>query len=291
MQTLFMILTFVTLFFLSKNIFRFMFAMENYNTHKKRLKQLEFQHKKETDPSELIDTVTKPIIEHLFSRIKPKGLDKLGSDLRMAKWDKVYTPIQYRAFNILLKVAGVFFFLILSKVHMGLASAWGIVLCFGIDFLLRNSISNRKEKLMMGFPEFIRVTTGYLTADIPFAQAVAEAIKYVDEEWTPILQSFVVECNLKSIDEALESLKNEVDLFEVREFVALVRLTLEQGGDAKESFSEQAQKVQEMLQDIVAIKVGKRQMMGVAIQAPLLLCNLMVFGLPTFSSMFSFSSM
>lgn len=291
MKVMSMVLFLVTLYFFTRNLFMLIFSMENYNVHRKRLKQLKFQQKEEASVTELIDTVTKPVITYVFSRMTPKNLEELEIDLRMAKWDKYFSPIQYRALDLTLKAIGVVMFLLLSKASMLMAVIWGVILCFGLGFLFNNSIKNRKEKLIADFPDFIRITEGYLTANVPFTEAVSQCIKYVGEEWKPILQNFVIECDIKSIDEALETLKKEVDLFEVREFVALVKLTLEQGGDARDSFSEQADKVREMQLDLMMAKIGKRQMMGVAIQAPLLLCNLLAFALPTVSSMLSFSSM
>lgn len=292
MIIVFALFAIITLFFLAKNIFVFIFSMENYNVHRKRLKQLQFNAKKEdADMSEIIDKVTKPVILHILPKLKPRNLEQLERDLRMAKWDKLFTPTQYRALSLTLKVAGLLAGLLLYNMSSAMALVWAVALIFGLDYLLRNSKNNRKEKLMTDFPDFIRITEGYLTANVPFSQAVSESIKYVGEEWKPILQDFVVQCDVKSIGEALESLKNEVDLFEVREFVALVKLTLEQGGDASESFSAQADKIREMQLDMIAIKIGKRQMMGIAIQAPLLLCNLLVFGLPTIASMTSFTAM
>jgi Flp pilus assembly protein TadB len=292
MQYLFAGIFLILLFFFAKNLLILLFSMENYNVHKKRLKQLKFQKKKEdADISELIDTVTKPVITHVFSRFKPKKLEEIESRLKMAKWDKHFTPIQYRALNLLLKVIGVLSFLLLINASFAIAIIWAVVLIFGMDFLFSNAIKNRKAKLISDFPDFIRITEGYLTANVPFSKAVEECIKYVGEEWKPILQHFVVECELKSIGEALEGLKREVDMFEVREFVALVKLTLEQGGDARESFSAQADKIREMQMDMIAIKIGKRQTMGIILQGPLLLCNIMVFGLPTVGSMTSFTSM
>lgn len=292
MKIVFAFLAIVTVFFLAKNIFVLVFSMENYNMHRKRLKQLQFNKKKEdADMGELIDTVTKPIITHILPKLKPRNLEQLERDLKMAKWDKNFTPAQYRALSLTLKIAGIIIGALLYNASAMIAFIWAGVLIFGMDYLFRNSRNNRKEKLVADFPDFIRITEGYLTANVPFSQAVAESIKYVGDEWKPILQNFVVECDVKSIGEALETLKKDVDLFEVREFVALVKLTLEQGGDASDSFSAQADKIREMQLDMMAMKIGKRQMMGIAIQAPLLLCNLLVFGLPTVSSMTNFSSM
>lgn len=292
MKIILAVLAITTLCFLAKNLFILIFSLENYNVHKKRLKQLQFNNKKtDMDMGELVDKVTKPVIRHILPKLKPKNLDQLDRDLKMAKWDKYFSPIQYRALSLTLKIAGVIMGLLLYNISSTLALIWAVALIFGIDFLFRNSKKNRRDKLLADFPDFIRITEGYLSANFPFSQAVAESIKYVGEEWKPILQHFVIECDVKSIEEALEGLKNDVDLFEVREFVSLVKLTLEQGGNASESFSAQADKIREMQLDRIAMKIGKRQMMGVAIQGPLLLCNLLVFGLPTLSSMTSFTSM
>jgi Flp pilus assembly protein TadB len=290
---IFALVAIVAMFFLARSLFILIFSMENYNVHRKRLKQLQFNNKKEDmEMTELIDKVTKPVIRHIFPKLKPRNLEQLERDLKMAKWDKNFTPIQYRALSLTLKVVGlVAGVLLYTAVAPFMGILWGVLLIFGMDFLLRNSKNNRKAKLIADFPDFIRITEGYLSANVSFSQAVAESIKYVGEEWKPILQNFVVECDVKSIDEALESLRTDVDLFEVREFVSLVKLTLEQGGSASESFSAQADKVREMQLDAMALKIGKRQMMATALQAPLLLCIMAIMGLPMVESMTGLSSM
>lgn len=281
----------VILFFIIRNICVFIFSLENYNIHKKRLKQLKFNKKHGSDIDDLIDTVTKPAITYILPRIKLRNMEKLEIDLKMAKWNKYFTPMQYRALNITLKVIGVIMFLLFFRASKFIAVLWAVILCFVMDLLFYNSISERKKRLLSDFPDFLRITQGYLSANIPFSKAVSETIKYVGDEWKPILRDFVVECDVKSIEDALENLKNRVDMFEVREFVALVKLAIEQGGDAKDSFTAQADKIREMQMDIIALKVGRRQLMGTLIQAPLLLCNLLVIGLPVISSMTGFTTM
>lgn len=265
--------------------------MENYKIHRKRMKQLQFNRKEDMDVAELVDKVTKPVITHVFPHIRPRKLEELEVDLRFAKWDKFFTPVQYRALNLLLKVVGVVALILFSKESLFIGIIWFVLGFFAMDYLLRNSITNRKEALLRDFPDFIRITEGYLTANIPFVQAVEESIKYVGDEWKPILQNFVVECEIKSVEEALDNLKKEVNIFETREFVALVKLTLSQGGDAKDSFTAQADKIRQMLIDQMEMKINKRKMMSTALQAPLLLCNILVIGLPTIDSMLNFSSM
>lgn len=279
------------IFFL-RNIFLLIFSMENYSIHKRRLRQLNFDKKKEdATTNDMIDAVTKPIINHVFSRFKPKKLELLERQLRMAKWDKHFTPIQYRALNYLLKAVGLIAFLLFFQVSTFMAVLWGFILIFAMDILFKNSVINRRDRIFNDFPEFIRIVEGYLTANMPFPKAVEESIKYVGDEWKPILKQFVIECEIKSIDEALEFLKEEVDLFEMREFVSIVKLNLEQGGDAKDSFSAQAEKIREIQMDLIAVKIGKRQTMGIIVQAPLLLCNMAVLGLPVVSSMTNMTSM
>lgn len=282
----------IPLIFLVKNILNLAFAMENYNVHKKRLKQLHFDKKKEdADIHGLVDTVTKPVIRYVLPRLKPKDLDQLERDLKMAKWDKYMSAIQFRALNIILKTMAILAVLILWNSSKFLALVWGVVLFLGLPFLMTNSKNNRKQKLLSDFPDFIRIVEGYLSANMTFPQAVAESIKYVGEEWKPILQEFVIECDVKSLNEALESLKRNVDLFEVREFVAYVKLTLENGGDAKDCLSEQADKIHEMQVDMMAMKISKRQIMATLLQAPILLCIFGILGLPLVESMVNLTSL
>lgn len=265
--------------------------MENYSIHKKRSKQLSFDKKEDASIEDIIDSVTKPIIQHVFTRIKPRKLEELEMALRMAKWDKYFTPIQYRALNLLLKVLGIVLFLLFSQFSIVIAVIWGVILCFGMDILFKNSITNRRQKLFNDFPDLIRIIEGYLTSGMPFVQSVEESIKYVGDEWKPILKNFVIECEMKSVDEALTFLKEEVDLFEMKEFVSIVKLNLDQGGDAKDSFSAQAEKIRELQMDLIQIKIGQRQIWATMLQAPLLIACFIVLGLPTVSNMMNFTSM
>lgn len=280
----FVAIIFIALFI--RNILMLFLSLENYNMHKKRFKQMQKNKQKEdADLSGFVDAVTKPIIQHIFSRLKPRNLDELERQLTMAKWRKNMNPIQFRAIDLLLKFLGLFFGTLLWNESNFIAIVWGGVLFFGFSFLMKNSYNNRKDRLIIDFPDFIRVTEGYLSANLPFAKAVTEAIRYVGPEWRPILQQFAVDIEISGADQALNKLKKEVDIFEVREFVALIRLTLEQGGDAGSSFRAQAEKIREMQLDMIAIKIGKRQMMGVILQGPLLLAAMAVFGLPTVGAM------
>lgn len=283
----------ISLYLFTRNIFTFIFSMENYKVHKKRLKQLKFKEKDldENEISELVDKLTKPVIKNIMPKIHIKNIVEIERDLKMAKWDKNITATQLVALKLITKALGLFMFILLFNSSKFMAVVWGGILFISVQFLLNNSANNRRDKLMLEFPDFIRVTQGYLAANMPFVSAVEESIRFVGEEWQSILQKFVVEAELNNIDSALEGIKNEIDVFEVKEFIALVRLTLEQGGDAKEGFESQAEKIQQMLHDMMLLKINKRRMMGILIQGPLLICNMAVFGLPTVNAMLNMNAM
>lgn len=268
------------------------FSLENYKIHKKRLKQLKFKEKKIGDDEivELVDKLTKPVIKNILPNLKIKNISDLEKDLRMAQWDKKITVQQFIALQLITKALGILLFLLLFKASKFLAFLWGVILFFSVGFLMKNSANNRRDRLMLQFPDFIRISQGYLSAGMPFTRAVEESIRFVGEDWQPILQKFVVEAELSDINTALKGIKKEIDVFEVKEFISLVNLILEQGGDAKEGFERQAEKIQQMLYDAMMVKIQRRRIMSTIIQGPLLLCNLLIIGLPTFDAMFNFTS-
>lgn len=290
MQYFILLIFIVSLYLFLNNIFSFIFALDAYKIHKKRLKELNLDggSKEEAELREIVDKATKPFITHVLPRFRIKNLRAIEKDLRMAEWDKHMTPIQYASLNIMSKFLGVIAFFVLFPVSKFMGILWGIILFMSVSFLMNNSANNRREKLMIEFPDFIRVTQGFLSAGIPFSQSVEESIKFVGDEWKPILREFVITNNLSGMDAALVELRETVDVFEVKEFISIVRLTLEQGTGAKESFEMQADKILAMLHDIMLIKIGRRRMMGILIQAPLLLANLGTFGLPV---VYSFMNM
>lgn len=266
--------------------------MENYNLHKKRLRQLRFNSKKEeTEVQEIIDKITNPVSKTVATRLSVKDMNSIEKKLKIAQWDKNISPQQFASLQVITKILAIVFFALFYKQSKFIAILWGGILFVGLEFLLNNSAKNRKERIMMGFPDFIRITQGYLSANMPFVKSVEESIKFVNKEWQEILQQFVVECELSSIEEALENLKQETDIFEIKEFVSLIRLTLEQGGGAKEGFESQAEKIQELLHDVILMKIGNRKMMGIIIQGPLLLCNIAVLALPTIDAMLNLNTM
>lgn len=295
MLTILIIAFFAILLFMFKNIFTIVFSINNMSNHKKRMKQLRFDKNsslsEEDSTKNLIDKVTKPVIRHILPHLMMTDLDLIEKKLRLAKWNRFFTAIQYRAFIILLRILGTSLGIIFgfSSIYMG--AIWFVALAVMPSFLLNNEVKNKKEELLMGFPDFIRITEGYLSAGYTFVDAVTETIPYVDKNWEPILQRFVLEAQLNNVEFALDMLKNEVDIFEVKEFVSLVRLAIEQGGEAKDSFTAQADKIRQLQMDIIEMKINKRKMYAVAVNGPVIIGIMIVFGLPVAESMTSLSTM
>lgn len=295
MLVILIIAFFALIFFTFKNVFNLAFSITNMSNHKKRMKQLKFDKSGSLDDEDgakqLIDTVTKPVIKHILPHLMMTDLDLIDRKLRITKWSKFFTAIQYRAFVILLRILGIGLGVIFgtSSIFMGLL--WFVALAIVPSFLLNNEVKNKKQELLIGFPDFIRITEGYLSAGYTFIDAVTEAIPYVDKHWEPILNKFVLEASLNSVSTALEMLKVDIDIFEVKEFVSLVRLALEQGGDARESFTAQADKIRQLQMDIIEMKINKRKMYAVAVNGPVIIGVMLVFGLPVMSNMATLTTM
>lgn len=282
MNIVLLLVTLVLIFLFSRNVLNMLFSVGDYKLHKKRLKQLQFENKASNadELNELINKVTKPVISHILPSLNMRNKVGIEKDLRMAKWDKYVSVEEFMAIRIIAAVVGVVALSVFWGPAKPIAVAWFVIFAIGPTFLLNNSCNNRRERFMVEFPDFIRVTQGYLTANMPFVKSIEESIRFTGKEWQPVLHQFVIDANLSGVDYALGRMRETVDLFEVKEFVALIRLTLEQGGGAKEGFEAQAEKIQNMLHDIMMIKIGKRKIMSVFIQGPLLLAIMATFGLP-----------
>jgi len=284
------VLAFITFALFIKNIFEVMFSMDNQSLHKKRLKQLQFNTKRtssdDMSSKELIDKITNPVATHLLPKFKDLGdMSQLERDLEMSQWNKNFTPTTFMAMDITLKILGIFLFVLFVGVSFQLALIWFLILFFLFRFLFNNSKNERRFRLLSEFPEFIRITQGFLMSNMPLTQAIESALPYVGDEWRPLLQEFVINSEVYSQMECINILSNKVDIFEVRELWSLIKLNAEQGIDIKESFSNQAEKVREMQLEVMLDKIGKRQTMALIIQAPLLLTMIVSFGLPTFAQM------
>ena len=279
-------MTLIFIFLLIRNIFQFIFSMENYSVRKQRLNQLHFDKKKDVEMDELLDSVTKPIIVLLFDQMKPKTLLKLEREFKMIGWDKTINPKQFKALSLIAKVFGIAVFILLYLAgELPFAVVLGLLPAFLPEFILMNQVKDKKSVLISEFPDVIRITQGYLSAGQPLVTAFSNSLKFIGPDWQPIIKRFIINCDTYNEKRAIKELKEEVDIFEVKEFASMLSLTLEQGGQAKDSFEEQAENISELLQDAILLKVAKRKTMAIMVQAPLLMCCIVAFGLPTMYSM------
>lgn len=280
-----------TSFFLMKNIFDALFSNSNDSLHKKRLKQLQFNKKRtsseEDVTKDLINKFTSPVASKIIPKMdfSNEKLTQLGKDLEMGQWNKIFTPLTFNAMDITLKIIGIGLFAILFKINLILAIIFGLIFGFGFKFFFNNSIKERRFRLLCEFPEFIRITQGFLMSSMPLPKAIENTLPYVGEEWRPILREFVINSGTFSQSDCIDALSEKVDIFEVRELWSLIKLNAEQGIDIKECFSNQADKVRTLQLEVMMDKIEKRQMLSVAVQGPLLINMIVVFGLPTFSDM------
>lgn len=284
----------ITVFFFARSFFGMMFSMDSHRQHQKRMRQLKFTEdgRKSSDgTAEMIDTVTTPIIKYLLPKLRMRDKDKLKKDLKMAGWDSNFTPDQYIAMDIILKIVGVVLGGLLFNVSWQMALVWFALPFFGFGFFFNNSIKEKKKKIFNEFPNFIRIIQGYLTAGIPLSKAVEEALPYMSPEWKAMMRDFVINTNLLSVQDAIGKLNDEVDIFEIQEFFSLVRLNIEQGINVKESFDGQREKVVDMQFEAMMGKIGQRQMMATVLQGPLLITMIVSFGLPVLYSMVNFTSL
>jgi hypothetical protein len=120
---------------------------------------------------------------------------------------------------------------------------------------------------------------------MPLVEAIENAVPYVGPTWKPVLDEFLVNANLYSQNDCLDMLKKTVPIFEVNEFFSLLQLNLEQGIDVRECFESQADKIKGMQMDVIMGKINGRKTMATIVQAPLMLCMMAGFMLPTISGM------
>lgn len=285
----------IVAFIFARSFFMMVFSMQNHKIHKQRLKQLRAGDEDDSldnnATSKFVSIITKPIIDLVLPRFKPKDTEQLERDLRTSGWDQYMDAAQFRALKILLRVLGVIALFAIYPISPLFSGVFFALFFFFFGFLFNNSIKERKKALFNQFPDFIRIVQGYLMAGIPLTKAIEETIQYVGDDWKPILKNFLLNANVYSVPEAIDRLVDDVDVFEIKEFFSLVKLNLEQGINIKESFESQTKKIGEMQLEVMLNKIGHRQMMSKIVQAPLLLAMFATAGLPTFYSMMTFSTM
>lgn len=278
---------------LTKGVIRKVFKVENYANYKKRQKQLKFEKKKkfDTQTEELIHIGTSPILKFFGNFIGEKNKEKITRELIFVGWDKYLDYKTYKALSILFTIIGIIVFLIVLSGSSIFASLCLIVFIGLMPYLLSHEVKDKRMKLLAEFPDFIRVVQGYLSSGLTFVYALEASLRFLGDDWKPFITDLVVDMKLTNTRDALERFKAKVDLREVKEFVSIIVLALDQGGEVKDAFEAQARGVQVMLTDIMEKKVVMRNVYGQALQPFLLIAMLIAYALPMAINMMKFGSM
>lgn len=293
MNTRFVMYAATVLFFMLfvRNFFGLVFRLDGEKVHRQRMKELTFNNNrigqsKDAELKSFLTKVTSPIIDIISPRLKPKTLDKLQRELEYVGWSRLFQAEQFKALQLILMGVGLF---LAPLAYAKINPIFGVVI-FGAtfflpNFLLHNEIKNKQDRIFNEFPEFIQLVQGYLVAEMPLTEAIQNTIEYVNEDWQEYLTEFVVNSNTSSVGEALDRLQYRVNNSEVSELLSLIRVSLDQGINVKDSFENQTEKVKTMQMDVMMGKIEKRKMMTLIIQGPLLLTIIVAFGLPTLKAM------
>lgn len=289
-QVLLLVIATTFFFFFMKNVIQLTFKQENEDIHRKRMKELNFEgtrigQSEDEQTKAFLSKVTEPVIRYILPKFKYSNTERLQHDLKFVEWDKFMNATQFRSLDLILKGLGVIAFILASNVHIAFAVVFFLLLFFGLKFFLNNSVTEKKKRIFAGFPEFIRLTQGYLTAEMGLVEAIENTVEFVNEDWEPYLKRFAITARISSVRDALAELQTDIDIFEVRELLSLIRVSLDQGIDVKESFESQTEKVRGMQLEVTMQKIETRKLMGIFLQAPLLLTIIMAFALPTLDAM------
>lgn len=287
----------LSIFFFTGTFFSNVFDVKKEKAKNTRLKQLNKvkDAKRETDSTRrLIQNLSKPAYDNYvkkqdYDTYKLKALNK---KLRIAGWDKNMNAIEYIAFDLTMKSIGAFlaiFFMLLDALPLSILMVG--VFAFMPTKLLNNSVSTRMDKLASDFPDFISILGGYLEGGLDIIPSAEKTKKYLNKEWCEVIDKFVSIGHTQSKIEALNYLRDEVDIFAIQEIVSLLRLSTEQGINPSEGIKQQYDTIQEMHKDSMLKKISNRKVYAYCVQGPVLLMSLVTFGLPTFYQMFTFGSL
>lgn len=295
-----LILVVITSWSFFKGLIYYIFGVYDIENHNNRLKQLDFsterkigdKKKKEEiqQTRDMIEKITEPIIKHVMPNISyKKDLTELERNLRFAGADKYVTAIQYTALILLGKAVGFTVLVLLFPYNKLLAFLWFFGPAVLPSILFKNTIVNKKEMILLGFPEFIKISKSYLVSGMSFEKAVEESIYYVNKEWQELLKQYLINSENYSRKECLTILADECNSFEVREFISIVKLNSEQGIDIKDSFDKQYDKIKDLQLLAIQKKIEGRRIWAILVQGPVLLTILVAFGLPIAESMMNFT--
>lgn len=270
-----------------KNLFEVIFRLEHEGTARKRLKTLNYDGSRigqsdEDGTREFLQKVSDPIIRYIFPYFRFKNNDQINDDLDFVGWGKYMRAEQFRALTFIMRGIGVFALVSLWGIIWPVAMILGTSLLLGLPFFLKMEVDEKKGLMISEFPEIIRLIQGYLAASQTLTESIEHTIPYVAQNWQPILENFVKNSRTRNEKVALDMMREEVNIPEVKELLSLVRLSMDQGSNMYDAFENQHEKVRNMQLAAMMSKIHNRKNMAILVQYPMLLMIFIAIGLPTF---------
>lgn len=270
-----------------KNLLAILFRMENDGASRKRLKSLNYDGSRigqsdEDGTREFLQKVSDPIIKYVLPHFKFKDNKQINEDLDFVGWGKYMRAEQFRALTIIMRGIGVVILIAVWNIIWPIAVILGSTFMLGLPFFLKMEVDDKKSKMIGDFPEIIRLIQGYLAASQTLTESMEHTLPYIAESWRPILEDFVKNSRTRNEKAALEQMKNDVRIPEVRELLSLISLSMDQGTDMYLAFESQHEKVKSMQYTAMLAKIHSRQNMAIMVQYPMLLMIFVALGLPMF---------
>lgn len=254
---------------------------EKYN--RKRLGQLsQTDHRKKTDDEinqQFIQQVTEPVIQYVLPRLKPHNHQTIARDLKLIGWSRLMTPEQHVAVSVGLKMIAVISLICWLPFSLYMGALFFGLIFFVYDLGYNGQVKDKKDRLLIEFPDVIEVLEGYLSAGFDFVQAMEETVAFTNH-WQPILKEMVVVTKYENLQSGLRIWSDATDIFEVKEFISILQLGIEQGLDMRSNIEHQASRIDELKDVAFEKKLAAREMMGVVVQGPLLIAILIAIMLP-----------
>lgn len=273
--------------FLGYIIYTSIFGGDRSDREAKRLKQLKKQEARKAVPTtdtekykDMVDKVTQPLIDTILKNYKDDDFYKLSRKLYITGAYKIWSPISWYATIILCIAIGIVCLLLFWDFSEVFAITVCAVFLFFPSWLLNNEYNNINDNMLLHFPDVIRTTAGYLSSGLILPRAFEETSRSASKRWKPILEGYVERCSKMSMSEALEWMKDQVDVPQARQFFTTVKLSIDSNIDAKDSFLGQAAFIDDLLDDARQKKLESREIIG-NIMMPLLVALLIAaYALP-----------
>ncbi|MCF8096125.1 MAG: type II secretion system F family protein [Desulfobacteraceae bacterium] len=147
----------------------------------------------------------------------------------------------YGCKTLLVVLLPALYLLLEARLHLGVASTWNMAFCvfsafvgyYFPDFWLAMRISERKERILLGFPDALDLLVVCSEAGIGLDASiyrVAEELRFSNKDISDEFRLVNFEMRSgKSRQEALNNLSRRVDLEEVKSFIGLMNQTFQFG--------------------------------------------------------------